>query len=92
MRSLCNYSVKNYTKICDIVYKRDVPSFQCEAILDQSKSTEEIDCPILTLINSYVPAFTPRLHCIEAALQLSENIALLALLHIYMCHPRRVPS
>jgi hypothetical protein len=39
----------------------------------------EIDCLSLVFIDFYVPALTPRLDCIKAALQLSENIALLAL-------------
>jgi hypothetical protein len=38
----------------------------------------EVDCLSLVFIYFYVPALTPRLDCIEAALQLSENIALLA--------------
>jgi len=36
------------------------------------------------MIDLYVPALTPRLRCSEAALQLSENIALLAFCCIHI--------
>jgi hypothetical protein len=39
----------------------------------------EVDFLSLVFIDVYVPAFTPRLDFIKTALQLSENIALLAL-------------
>jgi hypothetical protein len=42
----------------------------------------EVDCLSLVFIDFYVPALTPRLDCIKTALQLSENIALLALCRI----------
>jgi hypothetical protein len=72
----CNFPIKNYTEIVYIFYKGNIPSFQCKMSLHRSTSTGEVDGPSLILIDLYVAALTPRLHCIEAALQLSENIAL----------------
>jgi hypothetical protein len=42
----------------------------------------EVNCLSLVFIDFYVPALTPRLVCIKTALQLSENVALLALCRI----------
>jgi hypothetical protein len=41
---------------------------------DRSTFVREVDGLILILIDLHVPALTSRLHCSEAALQLSENI------------------
>jgi hypothetical protein len=38
----------------------------------------EVDRLCLLFIDFYVPVLTPRLDCIKTALQLSENISLLA--------------
>jgi len=73
--SPCNFSIKSYTEIFYVCYKGKVPSFHCKMSLDRSMSAGEVDGLSLILIDSYIPALTPRLHCIEAALQLSENIA-----------------
>jgi hypothetical protein len=48
-------------------------------------STGEIDGLSLVFIDFDVPALTPRLHRSEAALELSENIALFAVCAIYTC-------
>jgi hypothetical protein len=51
--------------------------------LDRSTSVREVDGLSLMLIDLYVPALTPRLHCSEAALQFSENTALFAICCIH---------
>jgi hypothetical protein len=43
-----------------------------------------MDSPVVTFIELYIPALTPRLHGSEAALQLSENISLFAVSGIYV--------
>jgi hypothetical protein len=53
--------------------------------LNRSKSAGEIDDLSLILIDFYVTALTPRLHGSEAAMQLSENITILAACTIYTC-------
>jgi hypothetical protein len=50
---------------------------------NRSKSVREIDGLSLIFINPYIPVLTLRIHCIEAALQLSRNTALLAVCYIY---------
>jgi hypothetical protein len=42
----------------------------------------EVDCLSLVFIDFYVPSLTPRIDCITTAVQLSENISLLALCRI----------
>jgi hypothetical protein len=71
-----------HTEIFYIIYKRNVPSIQCKKRLRFSNSMSEIDFLSLVFIDFYVPALTPRLYCIKTALQLTENIALLALCRI----------
>jgi hypothetical protein len=44
---------------------------------------------ILIFIGFYVPALTTRPICSETSLQLSENITLFSLSHIYRCHQQR---
>jgi hypothetical protein len=51
--------------------------------LDQFTSVTEVDGLNLILIDLYVPALTLRLHCSEAALQLSENQTLSEMYCIY---------
>jgi hypothetical protein len=79
MTSPRNFSVKNYTEIFYILYKRNFSSFQCKMSLDRSTSTGEVDGLSLILVDFYVSALTPCHHCSEAALQLPENIDLFAL-------------
>jgi hypothetical protein len=81
--------LSDYTKIFHLVYKGDVPSFQCKTILDRSMPAREIDGLSLVFIDFYIPALTPRLHRSEAALELSKNIALCGLYNIYVCHQQR---
>jgi len=83
MKSPCNFSIKNYTEIFYNFYKEDVPSYQCGTSLDRSMTTGEADGLSLILIDLHVPALTPRLHSIKAALQLSQNVALFAICCIY---------
>jgi len=45
-----------------IVYKGNVPSFQCKISLELSSPMGEVDDLSLILIDLYVPALTPRLH------------------------------
>jgi hypothetical protein len=79
MQSPCDPLIKDHTEIFYIIYKWNVPSIQCKERLWGSNSMREVDCLNLVFIDFYVPALTPRLDCIKTALQLSENIALLAL-------------
>jgi hypothetical protein len=81
--SPCDSTIKNYTDIFHLSYKGNVPSFQCKMNPDWYTSVREVDGLNLILIDLYVPAFTPRLHCSEAALQLSENTSLLEFCCIY---------
>jgi hypothetical protein len=66
-----------------LVYKGDFPSVTYKTSLNRPKSAGEIDGLSLVLVDVYVPALTPRLYRSEAALELSENIALFAVCTIY---------
>jgi hypothetical protein len=81
--SICNlhviFFIKNYTEIFHVVYKVNLPFFQSKLSLDCSASMEEADGLSLNIIDLYVPALTPRLHCGDTALQFSENIPLFAI-------------
>jgi hypothetical protein len=61
--SICNLHVifftKNYTVIFNVVYKGNVPSFQCEMSLDRSTPMGEVDGLSLILIDLHVPTLTP---------------------------------
>jgi hypothetical protein len=72
MQSPHEFLIKSDTEVFHRMRKRDVPSFQWEMSLDWSTTMREIDGLRIILIDFYVPALTPPLHC-EAALQLSEN-------------------
>jgi hypothetical protein len=84
MISPCNSSVKNYTEIFSTFYEGNVLSFQCKMILERFPSVCGVDGLSLILIDPYVPVLTSRLHCSEAALQVSGNIALFEVCCIYI--------
>jgi hypothetical protein len=81
INSPCNPPVKDYTELIYLIYKLDVPSVQCKMFLRRSNSVREIDCLSLIFIDYYVRALTPCVN--QAALELSNNIALFVLCGIY---------
>jgi hypothetical protein len=66
-----------------MIDKAEVPSIQCKMSRKGPKSMRKVDGLSLISIDFYVPAFTPLLNSTEISLQLSENITLFAISHIY---------
>jgi hypothetical protein len=61
----------------------DIPSIQCKMSLWGPKSMRKADGLSIIYIDFYVPALTSHLNSTETSLQLSENITLSAVCHIY---------
>jgi hypothetical protein len=61
----------------------DIPSIQCKISLREPKSVRTVGGLSLIFIDFYVSAFTPCLHSIETSLQVSEDITLFAVSHLY---------
>jgi hypothetical protein len=66
-----------------MVDERDILSIHCKLSLRGPMSVRKIGGPSLIFIDFYVPAHTPCLSRSETLLQLSENITLFAVCHIY---------
>jgi hypothetical protein len=61
----------------------DIQSIQCKMSLRGPESMTKVDGLSLIFIDFYVSQLTPRLNSTETSLQLSENITLFAVCHIY---------
>jgi len=80
--SPCNFSFKNYTDIFYLFYEGNVRNFN----LRWASTDPRLG---FILIDLYVQVLTPRLYCSEAALQLSEDIAVIMVCCIYTLSPAR---
>jgi hypothetical protein len=77
--SPCNFLIKDYTEIFYTIYKYNVLSIQCKKRLRWSNLMREVDCLNLVFTDFNVPTLTPGHHWVQATLEFSENVALLAL-------------
>jgi hypothetical protein len=66
-----------------MIDKGDIPSIQCKLSLWGPKSMRKVDNLSLLFTDFYVPVLTPCLNSNETSLQLSENITLFVVCHIY---------
>jgi hypothetical protein len=83
VESPCNPLIEDYTQIFYLIDEGDIPSIQCKMHLRGPKSMRKVDGLNLIFIDFYVPALSPYLNSTETSLQLSENITLFAVCHIY---------
>jgi hypothetical protein len=66
-----------------MIDERDILSIQRKMSLRESKSVSKVDGPNLIFIDFYGPTLTPHLNSSETLLQVSENITLFEVCHIY---------
>jgi hypothetical protein len=83
VQSPCNPLIKDYTQIFYMIDEGDILSIHCQMNIRGSKYMRNVDDLNLVIIDFYVPALTPHLSNIEASLQVSESITLLAVCRIY---------
>jgi hypothetical protein len=80
--SPCTFLIEDNTELFYTLYKWNVPPIQYEKRLRWSNSTREVDCPMFFLIDFNVPTLTPSRCWVQAPLELSENVTLLAFCRI----------
>jgi hypothetical protein len=73
-----SFAYQIYTQIFYTIYKWDIPSIERKKRIRRSISTSEVDRTSLVFIDFNIPVFTPGRHRVEPTLDLSQNIALLA--------------
>jgi hypothetical protein len=79
----CIPLIEDYTEIFYMTEKENIPSIQCKMSLRGPKSMRKIDGLSLIFIDFFVLAITPYLSSTKTLLQLSENMTLFVVCHIY---------
>jgi hypothetical protein len=82
VQSLCNCPIEDNTEILYTIYKWDVPSIQYKKRLGRCPLMGEVDRPSLVLIDLNIPELTPGHQSVQAALELPNYVALLAVCRI----------
>jgi hypothetical protein len=74
--------IKDYTEIIYTIYKWDVPSIQYKKRLRRCPLMGELDRPSLVFIDLNIPALASGHQSVQAALELPDYVALLAVCRI----------